>query len=219
MIKMDGINKIYDIKGVRCTALDDINLEISINEFAVITGRSGCGKTTLLNMMGLMDEPDSGVYLFEGVDVNSLSLNQKSMTRNKKIGFIFQSFNLINDYTVYENIEMPLGYAGVDSVKRRERVAELLDYVGLKNKALNLPHQLSGGEQQRVAIARALANNPKIILADEPTGNLDTKNEKIMCDLLYDLILTGVTVIMVTHDHTNIRGGARVINMEDGKIL
>jgi putative ABC transport system ATP-binding protein len=218
MIKLDNIRKIYKGQGIETEALKGINFEIGTTEFVAIMGRSGCGKTTLLNILGCMDSFDDGEYLFEGTSIKLLKGKELARFRNKKIGFIFQSFNLINEMTALENVEVPLGYAGISKNQRKEIAYEMLKKVGMSDKTKNYPTQLSGGQQQRVAIARALANNPQIILADEPTGNLDSKSGMEVMELLQTLNLKGTTLVMVTHDEKISEYGNRKIILDDGCI-
>ena len=218
MINLSQVNKIYRGKATSFQALYDISLRVADGEMLAVMGRSGCGKTTLLNILGLMDRMDSGEYTLAGRSVHALSRAEAALTRNRQIGFVYQTFNLISDYTARENVEMPMGYAGIAGKERRERAAELLAQVGLKDKQRNRPGELSGGERQRVAIARALANRPGLILADEPTGNLDRKNGEDIMALLSDLNHSGVTLVLVTHDETVARNASRIIYMEDGRI-
>lgn len=219
MIRLNGIKKIYKGNGIDTVALDNINIKIKKNDFVAVMGKSGCGKTTLLNILGCIDNFDNGEYFFEGVSIKLLNGNELAHFRNKKIGFVFQAFNLINEMTVIENVEMPLGYAGVTARKRRETAYKLLESVGLSQKISNYPTQLSGGQQQRVAIARSLANNPEIILADEPTGNLDTRNSVEVMELLRTLNNNGTTIIMVTHDEKVADFAKRKITLNDGVII
>jgi putative ABC transport system ATP-binding protein len=218
MIELKNIRKVYGNKGVETVALNGIDLKIETGEFVSIMGRSGCGKTTLLNILGCIDRFNEGTYLFEGVDVSSLTSNQLAEFRNKKLGFVFQSFNLVDGMTAQENVEIPLGYAGIPNKRRKEIAYEMLHKVSLSDKAKNYPGQLSGGQQQRVAIARALANNPQLILADEPTGNLDTKSGVDIMALLKSLNEAGVTIVLVTHDKSVSSYASREILMEDGRI-
>lgn len=217
MIKVINLNKTYN-NGIKVQALKEINLEIERGEFILIIGKSGSGKSTLLNILGCMDGYDSGEYLFSDQDVKSLSSPELARFRNQKVGFVFQSFQLINELTVGENIEMPMGIAGVPRNERKKRVTELLEMVGLDEKESCRPLQLSGGQQQRVAIARALANNPDVILCDEPTGNLDEKNGIKIMELLKKLNEKDTTIIMVTHDLTLKQYADRIIEMKDGMI-
>ncbi len=218
MIKINNLNKTYN-SGIKVQALKEVSLVIERGEFILIVGKSGSGKSTLLNILGCMDGYDSGEYLFLDQDVKSLSSRELAQFRNQKIGFVFQSFQLINELTVGENIEMSMGIAGVPKNERKKRVTELLEMVGLAEKESCRPLQLSGGQQQRVAIARALANNPDVLLCDEPTGNLDEKNGIKIMELLKELNKKGSTIIMVTHDLTLKQYADRIIEMKDGIIL
>lgn len=217
MIKVINLNKTYN-NGIKVQALKEINLKIERGEFILIIGKSGSGKSTLLNILGCMDGYDSGEYLFSDQDVKSLSSPELARFRNQKVGFVFQSFQLINELTVGENIEMPMGIAGVPRNERKKRVTELLEMVGLEEKESCRPLQLSGGQQQRVAIARSLANNPDVILCDEPTGNLDEKNGIKIMELLKKLNEKDTTIIMVTHDLTLKQYADRIIEIKDGMI-
>ena len=218
MIKINHLNKTYN-NGIKVQALREVNLVIEQGEFILIVGKSGSGKSTLLNVIGCMDGYDSGEYLFLNQDVKSLSSRELAQFRNRKIGFVFQSFQLINELTVGENIEMAMGIAGIPRNERKKRVTELLEMVELKEKEKNRPLQLSGGQQQRVAIARALANNPDVLLCDEPTGNLDEKNGIKIMELLKALNKKGATIIMVTHDLTLKQYADRIVEMKDVMIL
>lgn len=218
MININHINKTY-YSGIEVQALKEVNLVIEKGEFILIVGKSGSGKSTLLNVIGCMDGYDSGEYLFLNQDVKSLSSRELAQFRNRKIGFVFQSFQLINELTVGENIEMAMGIAGVPRNERKKRVKQLLEMVGLTEKEKNRPLQLSGGQQQRVAIARALANNPDVLLCDEPTGNLDEKNGIKIMELLKSLNKKGTTIIMVTHDLTLKQYADRIVEMKDGRIV
>jgi len=219
VINLSGIEKTYRSKDVSCHALQGIDLEIEKGEFVAITGRSGCGKTTLMNIIGFMDKHDSGLYLFDGDDVSQYKHSQTSSFRNRSIGFVFQSFNLVNDFTVAENVEMPMGYAGIPAKERRARAMAALESVGLADKQKNRPMQLSGGQQQRVAIARALVNEPQLILADEPTGNLDSQSGNDIMELLCKLHSNGKTVVMVTHDESIAAFAKRRVVMSDGRVV
>ncbi len=219
MIELSDINKTYIGKGTSFHALHDVTLSIDKGEWVCIMGRSGCGKTTLMNILGLMDRFDTGIFSFDGTDVRTLSIKTASELRNRELGFVFQSFNLVSSNTAFENVEMPLGYAGISTADRKRRVTEVLSLVGLADKAKNRPSQLSGGQQQRVAIARALVNSPKLILADEPTGNLDKKNGQEIMELLKELHQSGVTIILVSHDPDVASYATRTIHMEDGRVL
>lgn len=219
MIKVSNLIKIYKGQGVQTEALKGITFDIMPSEFVSIMGRSGCGKTTLLNILGCMDEFDEGEYLFCGTSIKILKGKELAQFRNKKIGFIFQAFNLINEMTALENVEVPLGYAGISRKLRKEIAFEMLSKVGLGDKIQNKPGQLSGGQQQRVAIARALANKPDIILADEPTGNLDSNNGIEVMELLKNLNKDGTTLVMVTHDDNVADFAKRKIILDDGVII
>ena len=202
VIELSNIQKSYTVDNSKVNVLNNINLEIHKGDFVGIYGKSGSGKSTLLNIIGLIDKMNSGIYLLNGIDISKISSKQENGIRNREIGYIFQSFNLINSLNVLENVAMPLGYSGVGKKERILRAKELLESVGLKDKAYSYPHKLSGGEKQRVSISRALSNNPSIILADEPTGALDSKNSEIIMNLLKKINDSGTTVIMVTHDET-----------------
>jgi putative ABC transport system ATP-binding protein len=218
-IQLKNIKKIYLGSGVSTIALKKISLTFENGEFTAIMGRSGCGKTTLLNILGCMDAFDEGEYIFEDNSIKDYSENALAAFRNKKIGFVFQAFNLINEMTVFENVEVPLGYAGVSTKERKERCEYLLEQVGLLDKLKNHPTQLSGGQQQRVAIARALAMEPAVILADEPTGNLDSKNGTEIMELLKGMNEKGKTIIMVTHDMNLSKYAKRIVTLNDGEIV
>ena len=218
MIEMTRIKKTYLTGAVSFDALRGVDLNVDTNEFIAIVGPSGSGKSTLMNLMGCLDTPSEGEYRLEGAPVESLSLNELAEIRNRKVGFVFQAFNLLPYATTYENIELPLIYAGMRFRDRKRRVTDLLARVGLADKAANRPTELSGGEMQRVAIARALANHPKMILADEPTGNLDTKSGAGIIQIFEELWQSGHTVIVITHD-ANIAGRCqRLIRLKDGMI-
>nr|MCR5535094.1 ABC transporter ATP-binding protein [Bacteroidaceae bacterium] len=199
MIQLQNIKKVFRTEEIDTWALREVNLEVKDGEFVSIMGPSGCGKTTLLNIMGLLDTPTDGTYMLDGKDVSQLSERERTNIRKGTIGFVFQSFNLIDDLDVYENIELPLLYMGVPAKERKKRVTEILDRMAMSHRRGHFPCQLSGGQQQRVAVARAVVSNPKIILADEPTGNLDSKNSKEVMDLLLQLHEQGTTIVMVTH--------------------
>ena len=219
MIKLSNVNKIYQGKGVSTAALSDISLTVDQGDFVIIYGKSGCGKSTLLNILGTMDKPTNGTYHFNDTDIGSLKFNELSEFRNRYMGFIFQSFYLINEFTALANVEMPLGYAGVGKGERKKRAAELLKMVGLEDKMKNKPSQLSGGEQQRVAIARSLVAGPSLVLADEPTGNLDEKTTDDIMELLKQINQDGTTIIMVTHNVDLAHYANKVVHIADGRIL
>lgn len=219
IIKAVGLTKIFRTESVQTTALNEVNLEIHPGEFVAIMGPSGCGKSTLLNVMGLLDNPTSGELWFMGQEVSKWKENDRTDLRNGNLGFVFQSFNLIDELTVFENVELPLLYAGVPVRERVERVNRALDRMQITHRSEHYPQQLSGGQQQRVAIARAIVTNPKIILADEPTGNLDSANGNEVMALLKELNADGATVVMVTHSEANAREARRIIRMMDGVIL
>lgn len=218
MLKMQNISKVYQTDSVQTHALRDFSLEVNEGEFIAVTGPSGSGKTTFLNMAGLLEPFSSGQYTLDGIDVGGLSDNQRADLRNQKIGFIFQGFNLIPDLNIFENVEVPLRYRGVSSKERKRRIDECLEQVGLASRAKHLPQQLSGGQQQRVAIARALAGNPRFLLADEPTGNLDTLMARQVMELLEEINRNGATIVMVTHDPELARRAPRNIQVVDGQL-
>ena len=219
MIKTVNLTKIFRTESVQTTALNEVSLEISQGEFVAIMGPSGCGKSTLLNMIGLLDNPTSGELWFMDQEVSRYSENDRTDLRNGNLGFVFQSFNLIDELTVFENVELPLLYAGVSTRERVKRVNEALERMQIAHRTEHYPQQLSGGQQQRVAIARAIVTNPRIILADEPTGNLDSTNGNEVMSLLKELNRDGATVVMVTHSEENAREAERIIRMMDGYIL
>ena len=219
MIKTIGLSKIFRTESVQTTALNEVSLEINQGEFVAIMGPSGCGKSTLLNMIGLLDNPTSGELWFMDQEVSRYSENDRTDLRNGNLGFVFQSFNLIDELTVFENVELPLLYAGVSTRERVKRVNEALERMQIAHRTEHYPQQLSGGQQQRVAIARAIVTNPRIILADEPTGNLDSTNGNEVMNLLKELNHDGATVVMVTHSEENAREAERIIRMMDGYIL
>ena len=219
MIKVENLTKIFRTESVQTTALNEVSLEISQGEFVAIMGPSGCGKSTLLNMIGLLDNPTSGELWFMDQEVSRYSENDRTDLRNGNLGFVFQSFNLIDELTVFENVELPLLYAGVSTRERVKRVNEALERMQIAHRTEHYPQQLSGGQQQRVAIARAIVTNPRIILADEPTGNLDSTNGNEVMNLLKELNHDGATVVMVTHSEENAREAERIIRMMDGYIL
>jgi len=219
MIKAVNLTKVFRTESVETTALNGINLEINQGEFVAIMGPSGCGKSTLLNLLGLLDNPTSGELWFLEEEVSRYTENNRTDLRNGNLGFVFQSFNLIDELTVFENVELPLLYAGVPAKERMTRVNTALDRMQIAHRTEHYPQQLSGGQQQRVAIARAIVTNPQIILADEPTGNLDSVNGSEVMNLLLELNKEGSTVVMVTHSEENARMAGRLIRMMDGNIL
>jgi len=219
MIEMDGIRKIYRTQHVETHALTDFTLKIDSGEFVSVMGPSGSGKTTLLNIAGLLDSFEQGRYLFDGEDVSKLSDRQMSRIRNRKIGFIFQSFNLIPDLNVFDNVDVPLRYRGMKAADRREAITHALDIVGLSARSKHHPAQLSGGQQQRVAVARALVGAPSLILADEPTGNLDTAMANEILDLLETINEMGTTVVMVTHEPDLAARARRCLHLLDGRLI
>jgi len=219
LIHLEGLTKVFTTDEVETHALSGIHLYIKRGEYVAIAGPSGCGKSTLLSIIGLLDSPSSGTYILNGQPVQSLDFTQRARIRNREIGFIFQSFNLIGDLTVYENVELPLTYRGMPSGERRERVTKALERVGMGHRAKHYPSQLSGGQQQRVAVARALVGQPAVLLADEPTGNLDSKNGEAVMELLRELHRAGSTIVMVTHDPRFARHADRAIHLFDGRIV
>ncbi len=219
LIKLEGVTKVFLTDEVETHALSGIHMEINQGEYVSIAGPSGCGKSTLLSILGLLDTPTDGTYLLNGRPVQGLSLPERARIRNREIGFIFQSFNLIGDLTVYENVELPLTYRGMPAGERKERVLEALEKVGMGHRSKHLPSQLSGGQQQRVAVARALAGHPAVLLADEPTGNLDSKNGEAVMELLSELHKGGATIVMVTHDARFARNAERTIHVFDGRVV
>ena len=220
LIRLAGLKKIFFTDEVETHALQDIHLEVQPGEYVAIAGPSGCGKTTLLSILGLLDTPTEGEYTLAGEPVAQLTPSQRARIRNRQIGFIFQAFNLIGDLTVFENVELPLTYrAGMGAKERKERVMAALEKVGMAHRAKHLPSQLSGGQQQRVAVARALVGSPSILLADEPTGNLDSVNGEAVMNLLQDLHRAGATICMVTHDPRYARHADRSIHLFDGRVV
>ena len=219
MLKIENLSKVFRTEEVETVALDGVNLEVNEGEFVAIMGPSGCGKSTLLNIMGLLDNPTSGSYLLDGDEVGSLKESQRTSVRKGKIGFVFQSFNLIDELNVEENVELPLKYLGVPQKERKQRTTEILRRLELSHRAKHYPQQLSGGQQQRVAIARAVIMNPKLILADEPTGNLDSKNGLEVMQLLTQLNTEGTTIVMVTHSQRDASYANRIVNLFDGQIV
>ena len=219
MIKLDNIKKVFRTDDVETWALQNVSLEVKEGEFVAIMGPSGCGKSTLLNILGLIDNPTEGTYLLNGIDVSRMQENERTELRKGTIGFVFQSFNLIEELNVVENIELPLLYMGISRSERRRRVQEIMERVGIAHRAKHFPCQLSGGQQQRVAIARAVIPSPKIILADEPTGNLDSRNGREVMDLLAELHREGTTIIMVTHSQHDANYADRIVNLFDGEVV
>jgi putative ABC transport system ATP-binding protein len=219
LIRLEGIKKVFYTDEVETHALSDIHLEIKHGEYVAIAGPSGCGKTTLLSILGLLDSPTEGTYTLDGQPVARLTASERARVRNRQIGFIFQAFNLIGDLTVYENVELPLTYRGMPSEERRSRVQSALERVGMSHRMKHFPAQLSGGQQQRVAVARAVAGDPAILLADEPTGNLDSTNGEAVMELLRELHQGGSTICMVTHDARYARHADRSVHLFDGKVV
>ncbi|MBW3534027.1 MAG: ABC transporter ATP-binding protein [Gemmatimonadetes bacterium] len=219
LIHLEGLSKVFYTEEVETHALSNINLDIMSGEFVSIAGPSGCGKTTLLSILGLLDSPTAGKYLLDGEPVETLSASQRAKIRNQAIGFIFQAFNLIGDLTVYENVELPLTYRGMGGSERKERVQASLERVGMAHRMSHYPSQLSGGQQQRVAVARAIVGKPLILLADEPTGNLDSKNGNAVMELLNELHDEGATICMVTHDPRYSNVAERQIHLFDGQVV
>jgi len=219
VIRLDGVTKVFFTDEVETHALSGVHLQIQHGEFISIAGPSGCGKSTLLSILGLLDSPTAGNYWLNGKSAEKLELSERARFRNREIGFIFQSFNLIGDLSVYENVELPLTYRGMPAAERRKRVHEALEKVGMVHRTNHFPSQLSGGQQQRVAVARAIAGQPLILLADEPTGNLDSVNGEAVMSLLRDLHREGATICMVTHDPRFARYAARTIHLFDGRVV
>src|SRR5256714_847936 len=219
LLRLDGVTKVFLTDEVEPHALAGVHMEIKKGEYISIPGPSGCGKSTLLSLLGLLDSPSDGSYLLNNRPVSDLPLSERARIRNREVGFIFQSFNLIGDLNVYENVELPLTYRGMKSAERKERVMAALEKVGMAHRAKHLPSQLSGGQQQRVAVARAVAGAPSILLADEPTGNLDSKNGEAVMELLRELHREGATICMVTHDPRYARHADRSIHLFDGRVL
>ena len=219
MIKLTDIKKVFRTEEVETRALRNVNLEVKEGEFVAVMGPSGCGKSTLLNILGLLDTPSEGTYLLSGRDVSTLGERDRTNLRKGVIGFVFQSFNLIDELNVTENIELPLLYMGVPARERKQKVREVMERVDILHRAKHFPAQLSGGQQQRVAIARAVISNPKLILADEPTGNLDSKNGREVMELLTELHRGGTTIVMVTHSRHDAGYADRIVNLFDGQIV
>jgi len=219
LIRLTGLRKVFYTDEVETHALSDIHLEVKQGEYLAISGPSGCGKTTLLSILGLLDSPTEGEYLLDEHPVANLTAAERARIRNRQIGFIFQAFNLIGDLTVYENVELPLTYRGLSTVERKKRVHDALEKVGMSHRVKHYPSQLSGGQQQRVAVARAVAGDPLILLADEPTGNLDSSNGESVMELLRDLHRSGATICMVTHDNRYERHAQRTVHLFDGRVV
>jgi len=219
LIKLEDITKTFQTDEVETHALSGVHLEIARGDYLCIAGPSGCGKSTLLSILGLLESPTSGTYLLDGKPVSGLSAAERARIRNQRVGFVFQSFNLIGDLTVAENVELPLTYAGLGAAERQRRVSEALERVGMGHRRNHFPAQLSGGQQQRVAVARALGGKPAILLADEPTGNLDSRNGEAVMELLRNLHREGTTICMVTHDPRFARHADRTVYLFDGRIV
>ena len=219
MITVKDLSKVFRTEEIETTALNGVSFEINDGEFVAIMGPSGCGKSTLLNILGLLDNPTEGSYRLLDNEVGGLKEKERTKFRKGNIGFVFQSFNLIYELNVYENVELPLRYLNISASERKQKVTEILKRMGISHRAKHFPQQLSGGQQQRVAIARAVVSNPKLILADEPTGNLDSKNGKEVMDLLSELNKEGTTIVMVTHSQKDAAVAQRVINLFDGQIV
>ena len=219
MIQVTNLSKVFRTEEIETTALNNVSFTISKGEFVAIMGPSGCGKSTLLNILGLLDNPSSGSYNLLGTEVANLRERERTNYRKGNIGFVFQSFNLIDELNVYENVELPLKYLNISASERKRRVTEILKRMNISHRAGHYPQQLSGGQQQRVAIARAVVANPQLILADEPTGNLDSRNGKEVMDLLCQLNAEGTTVVMVTHSQRDASAAQRIINLFDGEIV
>jgi putative ABC transport system ATP-binding protein len=219
VIRLQELTKVFTTDEVETHALSNVSLEVGRGDFVAIGGPSGCGKSTLLSILGLLDSPSAGSYELNSRPVAELAASERARVRNREIGFIFQSFNLIGDLTVFENVELPLTYRGMRPAERRQRVTEALERVGMAHRAKHLPSQLSGGQQQRVAVARAVAGEPVILLADEPTGNLDSKSGEAVMELLRELHQTGATICMVTHDPRYARHADRTVHLFDGQVV
>src|SRR5678815_5579364 len=219
LLRLENVSKVFVTDEVETHALQSIHFDVKKGEYLSIAGPSGCGKSTLLAILGLLDTPSDGTYYLNGKSVTGLKLSERARIRNREIGFIFQAFNLIGDLTVYENVELPLTYRGMPSSERKQKVHQALERVGMSHRVKHYPSQLSGGQQQRVAVARALAGDPAILLADEPTGNLDSANGEAVMELLRDLHRSGATICMVTHDPRYARYAERSIHLFDGRIV
>jgi putative ABC transport system ATP-binding protein len=219
LIQLENLGKVFETDEVETHALSNVHLTIDRGEYVAIAGPSGCGKSTLLSILGLLDSPTTGTYLLNGRPVQDLDVGERARIRNREIGFVFQSFNLIGDLTVFENVELPLSYRGVPAADRASRVKAALERVGMGHRARHLPGQLSGGQQQRVAVARALVGQPQVLLADEPTGNLDSRNGEAVMQLLRELHRGGATICMVTHDPRFTRYAERAVHLFDGRVV
>ena len=219
MIKVTNLSKVFRTEEIETTALNEVSFEIKEGEFVAIMGPSGCGKSTLLNILGLLDNPTEGSYELLGQEVANLKERERTKFRKGNLGFVFQSFNLIDELNVFENVELPLKYLNIGASERKQRVTEILKRMNISHRSHHFPQQLSGGQQQRVAIARAVVSNPKLVLADEPTGNLDSKNGKEVMDLLTELYSEGTTIVMVTHSQKDASVAQRIINLFDGRIV
>jgi len=219
LIEIKDLEKVYRTAEVETMALNKVSVSVQPGEFVAIMGPSGCGKSTLLNILGLIDEPNGGSYLFDGTEVANFNERRRAQLRKNNIGFVFQSFNLIDELTVFENVELPLLYIGVKASERKERVEAVLEKMQIMHRRNHFPQQLSGGQQQRVAVARAVVNRPKIILADEPTGNLDSSNGNEVMELLTELNEQGTTIVMVTHSEHDAKFASRVVRMLDGQVV
>jgi putative ABC transport system ATP-binding protein len=219
MIILEKIEKVFKTDEVQTTALNQIDLHVKEGDFVAVMVPSGCGKSTLLNVLGLLDNPTSGLFYFGGVEVSKLKASQLKKLRKGNIGFIFQSFNLIDELSVFENVELPLMYMDIPKKERKDRTKKVLERMDIAHRAKHFPQQLSGGQQQRVAIARAVVTNPKLILADEPTGNLDSKNGEIVMEMLEELNKEGATIVMVTHSPSQAKKAHRIINLFDGNLV
>lgn len=219
LIQLADVTKVFVTDEIETRALSSIHLEIKAGEYLSIAGPSGCGKSTLLSIIGLLDTPSEGTYMLNGRPAQGLTPAERASVRNGQIGFIFQSFNLIGDLTVYENVELPLKYRGMATAERKQRVTQVLERVGMGHRAKHMPSQLSGGQQQRVAVARALSGTPTVLLADEPTGNLDSRNGEAVMNLLSELHRGGATIVMVTHDARFARHATRTVHLFDGRVV
>lgn len=219
MIKVTNLSKVFRTEEIETTALNEVSFEINEGEFVAIMGPSGCGKSTLLNILGLLDNPSTGSYELLGHEMARLKERERTKFRKGNLGFVFQSFNLIDELNVFENVELPLKYLNIGAAERKQRVTEILKRMNISHRSRHFPQQLSGGQQQRVAIARAVVSSPKLVLADEPTGNLDSKNGKEVMDLLTELNSEGTTIVMVTHSQKDASVAQRIINLFDGRIV